>query len=401
MRLLGLGLALLLLAPAAPAQTKKAQAKAEDAFFSGPPFSLNDILQRVGIIADKRLSAAIQRRGISFSPTPADFDRLKQAGASPDLLKTIGEKAPPPPKATPAPPARAGRVTLECAPAECDILVNSRPRGKTANGKLELANLDAGQAVIDFKKEGFEGQQVVLPLRAGAPAARAVTLKPTPATQAETGKQLFARLLDRLGGAAALQKASTLAASGNASLWQTGGVRSEWEVTARLRLPSLALIEISGAKQKWWTSLNNNDSKSGGTKKMSGGPVALEIEKLVRLYRDYQPATLVSRLRDMNLTAPDGAADASGEWRLRAAGRDAAYQITLLADDTPARVVYESPSGLGSGIEVHYADFTAIEKVWYPKSMTIKFADQAQHGLELHFSEVSFPAKVADKEFHR
>ena len=37
----------------------------------------------------------------------------------------------------------------------------------------------------------------------------------------------------------------------------------------------------------------------------------------------------------------------------------------------------------------------------YPKSMTIKFSAQQQYGLELHFSEVGFGDKIADKEFHR
>src|SRR5690349_11933822 len=110
---------------AAPAA---AQTKGED-FFTGPPFALNDLLQRIGVIADRRLGTAIERRGISFSPTSADLDRLKQAGAGAELIKIITAKAPPKPAAaTPAPPARAGKISLRCAPAECDVVVNGKPR---------------------------------------------------------------------------------------------------------------------------------------------------------------------------------------------------------------------------------------------------------------------------------
>src|SRR5579872_4194454 len=49
---IGLAAACLLPETAVQAQSKKAP---EDPFFSGPPFTLDDILQRVGVIADKRL----------------------------------------------------------------------------------------------------------------------------------------------------------------------------------------------------------------------------------------------------------------------------------------------------------------------------------------------------------
>ena len=70
-------------------------------------------------------------------------------------------------------------------------------------------------------------------------------------------------------------------------------------------------------------------------------------------------------------------------------------------DYTPRRVVYESESGLGSGMEVLYSDYATINRAWYPKSMSIKFSAQQQHGLELHFSDVAFLDRLADKEFHR
>jgi hypothetical protein len=372
----------------------------QDTFFSGPPFALDDLLQRIGVIADKRLSTAIERRGISFSPTPADFDRLKHKGASAELIKTINDKAPPKP-APPPPPAHAGKVALQCVPAECDVVVNGKPRGKTADGAIELTDLPTGENTIDFRKDGFEGQQLVLNLNAGSSTSQTVTLRPTAATRARLGKQAFDRMIAKLGGQAALQKQKLIAASGSASLFQANGQRTEWQFTSRLKLPSMAMIEISGAKMKWWTSLSADDSKAGGAKQMTGGPVALEMEKLVRVYRDYQPAALVERWKSMNVTTQN-VAPLAGQWRFRASNADGAYQISLDPDYTPRRVVYESASGLGSGMEVLYSDFATIDTTaWYPKAMVIKFSAQQQHGLELHFREIEFPEKVVDKEFHR
>src|SRR5262249_39120278 len=95
------------------------------------------------------------------------------------------------------------------------------------------------------------------------------------------------------------------------------------------------------------------------------------------------------------------AAPVGGQWRVRAAGKDNAYQIFLDADYTLRRVVFESATGLGSGLEVQYSDFALLDKISYPKTMVIKFSAQQQHGLELHFRDAAFPNKIADKEFRR
>lgn len=384
--------------------------KGEDSFFSGPPFNLKDLLQRVGVIADKRLRIAVERRGVDFSPKPADIEKLKQAGASSELIQAVIQKAPaaaPPPKAVaqppkpvaPPPPAHAGKVSFQCVPAECEVVANSNPRGSTSGGSIELAELPTGENVIEFRKEGFEDQQLTLSLKPGSTVTQTITLKPNAATQGRLGQQLYDRMLAKLGGPPALKKEMLVSGTGNASLFQENGERTEWQFTSRLKLPSLAMIEITGAGLKWWTSLKADDSKAGGAPQMTGSPVALEMEKLVRFYRDYQLAVLIERWRGMTLTAP-GAAPINGQWRLRANNNDDAYTVYLDPDYTPRRVVYESGSGLGSGMEVVYSDFIADKEPYY-KTMVIKFSAQQQHGLELQFRVIEFPDKLADKEFHR
>jgi hypothetical protein len=387
----------LLVCQAVSAQGNKGAGKGDDPFFSGAPFSFNDLLQRVGVIADKRLSIAVERRGISFTPTPADLDKLKQAGASEELLLRIKVKAPPPaPVAKPVPvakPAIAGPMTLQCAPGECDIAINGKPRGTTARGSLVVEGLAVGETVIDFKKDGFEGQQVSVTPRANTPSAHTVKLKPTPTHQAALGKDLLSKMTEKFGGAAALQQASGMTATGNATLIQAGGQKTDWKLLARLKLPKMSYLEINGSGMKWWDSLSGDDIKADGSKPMRGGPVAAEIDKLTRLYRDYQPGSLVDRLKNMRLTAPDGAAEASGAWRLHGVDAQGAVDVFLTPEYTLMRVLSDS-------VEVLYADYAVVQKAWYPKSMSLKFADPP-HGFEIHFSSVRFDPKLSDRELHR
>lgn len=380
------------------AEGQKKKASKEDTFLSGPPFTLNDIVTRVGIIADHRLSAAVSRRGIAFTPTQADYDRLKSVGASQELIAAVTAKAPPPPKAPPKPEV-AGPVELECAPAECDIAVNGQSRGSTHDGKIELAGLPPGNVFVDFRRDGYVGQQVTLALEAGKGDSRSVKLEPTNATKQALGRQLFSAMASKLGGPDALRKSTLVEAEGSAILFSSGQ-RTEWNVTARLKLPLLASVEINGAGLKWRTSIKGSESKSDGAGKLKGSAVALDMEKLVRLYRDYQPAALVQRLNEMRLFAPSLTPNEAGRVIFHAATDTESWRVALTQDATPVIVIYTSASGLGSGLEVVYSEYAAVSNVWYPKSMAIKFSDQAQHGMELHFADVHFPANLPDKEFH-
>ena len=221
--------------------------------------------------------------------------------------------------------------------------------------------------------------------------------------QQQIGNTVFAKMLDRFGGKAGVSDALTLVATGNARLWQAGGQRTEWEVLARLKMSAnMAFIQFTGAGLRWWTSLRASDSKSDGSGKLKGGPVAFEMEKLVRLFRDYQLATLITRIQTENsLYSKSATPDDSGHIALRSVGGADAYLFTLDKEGTPTRVVYESRSGLGSGLEVIYADYAPLGKTIYPKTMAIRFADQAQHGIELRFDQVRTVAKLSDREFHR
>lgn len=387
--------------------TQKTPRKKEDPFLKGPAFQFADLLRFVGNIFQGRLKDAVESRGIAFSPTASDIDQLKKAGASPELITAILHKAPAAAKAAPPPAAPApkpGTLALQCAPAECDIFVNGVAKGHTQNGAAEIGNIPGGPVVVDFKKTGYMGEQVALVVKAGVRVSGSATLSPTPAMQQEIGTSIFARMLDKLGGKAGLAEASALVASGNATLWDQKGQRTEWNATGRLKLSSnLAYLEIKGAGLNWWMSLKGSDPKRGGSGKLKGSPIALDMEKFIRLYRDYQLAALVGRVESekMKLSGMSPVADSSGKLDLRILGETDRYRFSVAPDGTPEKVVYESTSGLGSGLEVVYADYAPVGKTAYPRTMAIRFADQAQHGIRLQFDDVKTAPKLSDREFHR
>jgi hypothetical protein len=396
---------LLVLLPLAPLAAAQAGHKTDNqAAAAQAPLSFQEVLEAVGVLPPARLPEFLTRRPIGFSPTPQQIQKLKAAGASDDIIKLILSKAPPPAKPKPAKPVTAGVLTLTCAPAECTILIDGKPHGETANGTLQIAGLPPGHVVIDFGHEGYEGQQVGVDLAAGEPAARSVKLLPAPATQERAGRLLFNRMVQKLGGGQSLNIQGQLDLHGNAKLWQANGQMTEWQVTGHLKLASaMAFLQIEGAGLKWWTSLRGSDTKSDGSGRLKGGPVALEMEKMVRQFRDFQLLWLANRIvtGKMTLLSPNGGDEIDGHYEFSARGGAETYKFTILPDGTPQKVTVQSASGLGSGTEVVYADYAPLGPGIYPKTMAIRFGDAPQHGIELRFDSVQAVPKLSDKDFHR
>lgn len=388
------------------AQTRK---KTKDPVPPPPRFTFEGVLRGVTAVVPARLAALIESRGIDFFPTQDQEKQLREAGASEALIELVERKGasfkppPPPPK-----PAIAGTLTLSCAPAECNIDINGKPSGQTKGGIRRIEGWVIGTAqniTVDFKKEGYIGQQASIPLKAGAPAAKAVTLTPAPETQEKFGHDVLNSVLLKLGGKDGWRDAGMLKESGSASLFQTGGQRSEWSVEAALNAPaSMAYLEIAGAGfKKWWISLKGSDSKTGGDGKIKGGPIAIEMEKIVREYRDLQPVSLLTRivLQKMTLASTSPGLDGTAEVTLKATGATESYTLTIEPNGLPARAEYASASGLGSGLTVVYGDYTNAGKAKVPKVLEIRFADQPQHGMQFHFETITSNPKLPDKEFRR
>ena len=149
-----------LLVVSAQAPQPKASQKTEDAFLTGKPLTLAEIVEAAPVIFEGRLRQAIQARGVDFAATAEALEQLRKAGVPEDLLKTITRLAPAPPSPPPPKePPPAGPLTLECSPAECEVMVNGVSQGVTQGGAKQISGLRPGRVFVDFRKEGYEGDR--------------------------------------------------------------------------------------------------------------------------------------------------------------------------------------------------------------------------------------------------
>src|SRR5215472_8676375 len=143
--------------------------KGEDSFRSGAPFTFEQVLKLASqaAIPLHRRKEGILNRGIDFSLTQDQAEKLKAAGAPDELLKAIRGKAKPAVIAAPPPPKKdpVGTVALSCAPIECDISLNGTPVGPTKDGKMEITK-HPGKMVIDFGAKGYIGHQITVSVEA-------------------------------------------------------------------------------------------------------------------------------------------------------------------------------------------------------------------------------------------
>src|SRR5882762_5981573 len=148
-------------AQSVPGTQATLHAKSTDPFLTGAPFSFEQLQRLLGenAIPLRRRREAIQARGLNFSPSSEQIEKLKAAGASEDMLKLIKSSLKSTVASMPAAPKPLGALALTCAPLECEITLNGASLGSTQGGTMEVKNLSAGTWTIDFKKAGYIGSQ--------------------------------------------------------------------------------------------------------------------------------------------------------------------------------------------------------------------------------------------------
>lgn len=374
---------------------------------AGSPLTLQQVIGAIPVTFEAQMLKAIESRGVTFYPSPVDVQKLKAAGATEAEISLIAETGAKfkPVVAAPPPPTTAGPLTLTCAPVECSIEINGKPEGQTQGGVKKFASVPLGltsSVLVDFKKDGFIGQQVTVALKPNSPAAKGAALAPTEATQMKFGGALLSAALAKLGGDKGIKDAGEIIASGRASLFVSGGQGTDWSVVAKLKTPvQMASLDLEGAGTKWWVSLKGSETKFGGSGKMKGTPLALETEKLVQQYRDFQPATLLRALiaRKYQTLADSPVLDPASGAAFKASGPSETYTVTVGPNGLPRKVVLDSASGLGSGLEVIYADYAAVGAAKVPKEMDI--TAHGERGAKFLFDTVKASPGLKDKEFHR
>jgi hypothetical protein len=364
---------------------------------------LLDLLQRVreDIETEGRILKAIESRGVDFPMTPANAQTIAAAGGSAKLKELLEHKAPPPP---PPPPVRTvqkkedpkGVLTVHCEPAECEIAVQDGPPPiGTKNGTVRISGLKPGELLVDILKPGYLSQRPAVAIKSGADVSLRVTLEPDGKTQAEFGARLFKAMLDAVGGDATRKDLAVFTATGSATVFDTAGSGSEWNLAATFRTGQ-ATLEVKNSVAGLKLDCRGETCQAQSTGRPFGKRLSAEqvqiLETNLRQFRTYHLAALLDRMvsAGMQPTAKTANIQGTAEQRLRMEGKSEVYNISLDAQLLPTVVTLESKTGLGSGFTIGYADYAALGASHYPGTTEIKFPDGKQ-GLRVRFGQFGSP----------
>ena len=371
--------------------------KTGDSFLSGAPFTLEQVIRMIGqdAIPLRRRKEAIENRGVDFSMSSAVVARLKAAGATEEVLDLIQSKAKPlpPPPAPPKPPAQ-GSVSITCAPAECDVALNGAPQGTTNNGALELSRIAPGSYAIDLTRAGYVTRQNPLTVEAGKTATVSATLDPTRETLESFGTALFQKMLQALGGEAAMNELGAIQAAGSTTILTSDGRSIRWTLRMRTRGDKALFQATAGAVTH---EVLFTGSEFAASKSLKGQD-ALELPTAFGLIRDNQLASLMSRLnkQQYKILAADAQPASGAEYALTAESGTDKIAIGLDGNLRPLRAHITTETGMGS-LLITYSGYSQVGHAWLPKNMQVK-PDGQPRGVEVNFDSVDLDTKSKDSD---
>jgi len=375
--------------------------KSDDPFLSGAPFTFDQMLKLVGEspIPVRRRKDAIQARGIDFSGTSEEFDKLKAAGASDDMLELIKSKAKAPAAAAtahaaPKPPP-TGSMSLDCSPNECEISLNGKSIGPTLGGKLEISKLTPGRWVVDFSKDGYVGHQNTVTIETDKVASLSAVLEPNRSTKEAYGVDLFKKMVQAVGGEQGVQALANVQAVGSTTIWSHDGASVRWTLLLRNR-PDRALFQARAGNilhEVGFVGSQYNNSKN------LKGPDALEMPTHFGFIRDAMLAAVITRLEnpEFKIMASHAAPVEGEEFTLFA--ENSAEKVSIGLDDQsrPVRVRIATTTGVGSA-SIAYSEYFKGDKAFWPKSVQIK-PDGWQHGIDVRFDTIDLGSHFTENDF--
>jgi hypothetical protein len=334
--------ALLIPRPATAFQKAPSPKKSSDLFLNGPPFTFEQVLRfvREKAIPQRRQKEAIQIRGLDFSVSTENLQKLEAAGASPDMLDLIVRRA----KPLAAPPVV--EVTTE-------RIVPATNRGK------------------------------VLPTTAP------VRVDPPQPTKEALGAELFRKMLEALGGQASIPESLWFQAEGSVSVRAGDGRTARWNILIRGR-PDRALFQVMAGGVFHEVAFEGSQFK---TSKGLKGEDGRDLPTAFGLILDHQIGRVAARLNTpkFNLLAGEPLV-------LIAESNTETVTVRLDNDMRPAHIKFVTATGLGSGV-VTYSDYIQRGNIYYPRSIQIK-PDSTPHGVDLHFDRVDLHPKLKDTDYN-
>ena len=377
--------------PSAAAHAKKT----DDPFLTGAPLTFEQVLKLAGqdAIPLHRRKEAILNRGVDFSLSQDQADKLKAAGASDEILKAVRSKAkpvvavslpPPPPKKDPL-----GTVLLTCAPAECDISLDGTPIGTTQDGKLELKKRP-GKLVIDFNAKGYISHQTTLMVEADRTVPVSMVLEPSRVTLEAFGADLLKKVVQAVAGADGLGELTTVQATGSLTVWSNAGSSVRWTLLMRNN-PDRALFQAKAGAILHEVAFTGREFTASKNLK---GQDALDLPTDLGFIRDYQVSAVLARVSGPQfkvvanhpLPAPDE------EYPLVAENGTEKISIGLDSNLRPQKVLINTTTGVGAAL-ISYSDYFKSEKAFYPKTVQIK-PEGSPHGIDVRFDTVDLSLKL-------
>jgi hypothetical protein len=237
--------------------------------------------------------------------------------------------------------------------------------------------------LVDFKKEGYEGIQVPITLEPRFVAGPQVELTPTLATRREFGMQLYSRMVEALGGEDGLATANVVVGSGEVSLFDANGNSYfDGKVDWKLDLPEGIEMVFAGASRSFSVALRPTKAPQMKKNPPQG------VEKLVRLFRDFQLAAVISRTKGsgMRFLAMSLESLNSEPLILEADDSVEKYVISLGPELVPVEIRHEYANVVDS--HVSYADYRGLEKSRFPTKVLIRSNPSTREGAVFTLTEV-------------
>ena len=385
----------------APARNRPPAPPRGGTIANGPPFDIDRLEKIVAerVIAPGRLMLAIRTRNVTFKATPENLQRLRNAGASEDILAVVREMSPapaitPPSPPPPAPPkARTGVLTVNCAPGECSVTVDGVP-SESRQG-VWRRELPVGSKSISVKKTGYSAENRTVELSATG-STLSVSLKPDAATKQKHGEELLDKML-----AALADDAIDIAADGSWTMQPKEGAPVEWNFAAKLGA-NQSTYGLSGQAGTYEMVCRAEKCEAKGKRAFGRGkPMpeedARRADTHLRLFRRYYIAGLGRELRTGHMV---GRLQPSAEtntlnpttYELRLDGTDEGYDLSLDAQYLPVSVRYTQKLSGSPPIIMTYSEYVMAGKLRLPKRMSMKLPEERQGALQIRFDSLG-PAK--------
>ena len=300
----------------------------------------------------------VRMRGVTegLVRTPEIEKALRDDGASDALLALIPEPPPPPQ------PKKAGDLTVECAPRDCEVVVDSRYQGPTEKGRRQIAGLPVGDVEVTVFSDGYDRASKPIKLEENKSAEAVFTLQPSPNTRVELGAKFALETVNALGGLIAAAELSP-AVSGTLDITTPAGTAKY--MVRYTRTASGGTVELTGQNVSCPVVVSREGVQSQ-CKKKPRGDISEALEQAAKMIWDHDLAVVLDRALSGKITA-QAWLDAR---RLTSVSPAANMVLQINADHLPVEIDIQPKQG--SVEKVTYSEYAIAGKSKYPRKTVVQ-----------------------------